>query len=126
MKHGQGGIMRNRQYGVTLSGLLVVSVIIIFLMLLGFRLAPAYIEYFTAKKAIVAVAQEKQGASVSDIRKAFDARAVIDDITAVTANDLAITKDGLGVVIGFGYRKEVPLFANIGIFIDFEASSSDR
>lgn len=118
--------MLNRQYGVTLSGLLVVSVIVIFVLLLGMRLAPVYIEYFTAKKAIVAVAQEKQGASVSDIRKAFDSRAVIDDIIAVTANDLEITKDGLGVVIRFGYRKEVPLFANIGIFIDFEASSSDR
>jgi len=118
--------MLNRQYGVTLSGLLVVSVIVIFVLLLGMRLAPAYIEYFTAKKAIVAVAQEKQGANVSDIRKAFDSRAVIDDIIAVTANDLEITKDGLGVVIRFGYRKEVPLFANIGIFIDFEASSSDR
>lgn len=118
--------MRNRQYGVTLSGLLVVSFVIIFVALLGFKLAPAYIEYFTAKKAIAAVAQEKQGASVSDIRKAYDARATIDDITAVTANDIEVTKDGAGVVIRFGYHKEVHLFANIAICIDFEASSSDR
>ena len=118
--------MRNRQYGVTLSGLLVVSIIVIFVALLGFRLAPAYIEYFTAKNAITAVAQEKQGASVSDIRKAYDARATIDDITAVTANDIEVTKDGAGVVIRFGYRKEVPLFANIGLYFDFEASSGGR
>jgi len=30
------------------------------------------------------------------------------------------------MVIGFAYRKEVPLFANVGIYIDFAASTKDQ
>ena len=28
------------------------------------------------------------------------------------------------MVIGFAYRKEVPLFANVGLYIDFAANSA--
>jgi hypothetical protein len=34
-----------------------------------------------------------------------------------------VTKEGNEVVISFAYRKEVPLFANVGLYIDFAASS---
>ena len=30
------------------------------------------------------------------------------------------------MVIAFAYRKEVPLFANLGVYIDFAASSKDQ
>jgi SAM-dependent methyltransferase len=55
-----------------------------------------------------------------------DCRAAIDNITAVKASDLDISKDGAGLAIGFAYRKEVPLFANLGVYIDFAANSSDQ
>jgi uncharacterized protein DUF4845 len=115
--------MQNRQRGVTLSGLFVGLFILIVLALLAMRLIPAYMEYGTAKNAIQGIARERAGASPAEIRRAFDARAVIDDITAVKASDLEITKDGNDVVISFGYRKEVPLFANVGVYIDFAANS---
>lgn len=117
--------MRRAQSGIGLGGLLAGSVILILVVLLGLKLTPAYIEYFTAKKAIVGVGQEKQGASVIEIRKAFDLRAAIDDIRTPTANDLEITKEGNEVVIAFAYRKEVPLFGNLGVYIDFAARSKE-
>ena len=39
------------------------AAIFVVLALLGLKLAPSYIEFFQAKKAIVALAQEKQAAS---------------------------------------------------------------
>jgi hypothetical protein len=30
------------------------------------------------------------------------------------------------MVISFAYRKEVPLFANVGVYVDFAASSRGR
>ena len=116
--------MQNRQRGVSVSGLLVGLFILIMLALLGFKLIPSYMEFYTAKGAIEAVARERQGASIADIRRGFDARATIDDITSVKAADLEITKDGNEMVISFAYRKEVPLFKNVGVYIDFAASSS--
>jgi Tfp pilus assembly protein PilV len=114
--------MYKKQLGVSLSGLLISAFIVVVLALLALKIVPAYIEFATAKKAINAIASEG-ATSVADVRKSFDARATIDDITAVSANDLVITKQGGQVVISFSYRKEVPLFANVGLYFNFAAST---
>jgi hypothetical protein len=118
--------MQTRQCGLTLGGLLVVLFIVIMLALVGFRVLPAYMEFFTARNAIQAIARDKLTSSPTDIRKSFDNRAAVDDIRAIKASDLDISKDGSDIVIGFAYRKEVPLFANVGVYIDFAASSKGR
>jgi hypothetical protein len=61
---------------------------------------------------------------VAEVRRAFFNRAVIDDIKSVAASDLVIAKQGNGYAIEVAYRKEIPLFANIGVYIDFEASAN--
>jgi hypothetical protein len=115
--------MRSRQSGVSLGGLVVVLFILIILGLLALKVLPPYMEFRTAKNAIEAVARERQGASVNDVRKAFDARAQIDDINSVKSQDLEVTKDGPEIVIAFAYRKEVHLFRNVGLYFDFAANS---
>jgi hypothetical protein len=115
--------MRRQQAGVSLGGLVVVLFILVVLGLLGLKVIPAYMEFRTAKNAIEAVARERQGASVNDVRRAFDARAQIDDINSVKAQDLEVTKDGNEIVISFAYRKEVHLFRNVGLYFDFAANS---
>ena len=116
--------MRKSQLGVTLTGLFIALFLLIVVALLAMKLIPAYIEYATAKKAIDAIARERQATSAQEVRRAFDARAAIDDITTIKAADLEISKAGNAMVIGFAYRKEVPLFSNVGIYIDFAASTA--
>ena len=113
-----------KQSGVTITSLVIVLVIVIFVALLGFKLIPAFMEYRSMKGAISAIAREKQSGTVAEIRRAFDARQAIDDFQSVKAADLDISKQGNQVVIAFAYRKEVPLFANIGVYIDFVASTA--
>jgi len=116
--------MRKNQLGVSLGGLLVGGVIFIVLAMLGLKLAPSYIEFFAVKKAIIAVGDEaRNGMSASEIRKAFDRRATIDAIDSVKGSDLEISKDSDGMTVSVGYRKEIPLVANVGIYIDFLAIS---
>ncbi len=118
--------MRNKQLGVSLSGLLMGGVILIAFAMLGLKLAPSYIEFFAIKKAVHAIASEKRGgASVAEVRKSFDARAAIDDITTVKGADLEVTKEGADLVIKASYRKEIPLLANIGVYIEFCAVSKE-
>jgi uncharacterized protein DUF4845 len=113
--------------GLTLMGLIMVLFALVFVALFGMKLIPAYIEYGTAKKAIDAIARDRTAASSpQEARRLFDNRAVIDNITVLKGSDLEITKDGAGLVIGFAYRKEVPLVSNVGLYIDFAANSAGQ
>jgi hypothetical protein len=107
------------------AGVLVILIAIVFVAIIGMKMVPAYIEYFTIKKAITSIAQsgELRNATVADVRKAYDRRANVDDITAVRPGDLEVTKDGNEIVIAFAYEKRVPLFYNISVLIDFAAST---
>jgi hypothetical protein len=118
--------LQPRQRGVTLSGLFVVLFVLILVALLAMKLIPAYMEYGTAKNAIQAIARDRGNASPQEIRRAFESRAAVDDITVLKPTDLEITKDAGEVVIAFAYRKEVPLFANVGVYIDFAANSKGQ
>ena len=118
--------MRNLQRGLTLGGLIVWLFILAIVALLGMNLVPAYVEYGTARNAIQAIARERNASTPAEVRRAFESRAAIDDINTVKGSDLEITKEGGEMVIGFAYRKEVPLFANVGVYLDFAASSRGR
>ncbi len=118
--------MRNKQLGISLGGLMAGAAVLIVFAMVGMKMAPSYIEFFAVKKAVNALATETRGgATVVEIRKNFDQRATIDDINTVKGSDLEITKDGGTVVISVGYRKEIPLFSNIGVYIDFRAASKE-
>ena len=117
--------MRNKQRGVSFLVILLLGVIFALAAVGAMKVAPAYTDYMTAKKDIMAVAaNEGRSGSVTDIRKAFERRADIDNITVITPADLEITKDGGEVVISFAYAKKIPLFANVSLLIDFSASTA--
>jgi hypothetical protein len=98
---------------------------IVFLAIVGMKVVPAYIEFFTIKKAVAAITQGGQlrNATVADVRKAFELRQNIDDFSSVGPKDLEITKDGNEIVVSFAYEKRIPLFSNISLLIDFAGSS---
>jgi hypothetical protein len=104
--------------------MVMVGIVIVFVAIGGLKIAPAYIEYFTVKKAIVGVAQTNGKGTVAEIRRGFESRAAIDDINVIGAKDLEITKEGDEVVLSFAYPKRIPLFGNISVIIDFAASSN--
>jgi Sec-independent protein translocase protein TatA len=116
--------MRKQQDGVSIMGLLIALVLVIVLALFGMKVIPSVMEYRTAKGAIQAVA--RSGATTpQDVRRAFENRATIDNITSVRPQDLEITRDGNSVAIAFAYRKEIPLFTGVGLYLDFAANSRD-
>lgn len=116
--------MKN-QRGVTLIGMVVACIVIVIVAIGGLKIAPAYIEYFKVKKAVVAIAQANSGGTVGEVRRAFQLRAAIDDIDIIGPNDLEVTKEGNEVVVSATYSKRIPLFANINVVIDFSASSNN-
>ena len=115
--------MRNAQRGVSIMGLLTVLVIVIVLALFAMKIIPSVIEYRTARAAIIAVSKQTQ--SPGDVRRLFDARAQIDDITSIRGTDLEIGREGNQVVIAFAYRKEIRLVGPVSLVIDYAANSRE-
>jgi Tfp pilus assembly protein FimT len=118
--------MRNRQSGVSLLALIAILIVVAVIALFGMKVIPSFLEFRAAKNAIEAIARERQGSSPTDIRRAFENRSAIDDINTIKPSDLDIGKDGNATVISFAYRKEVPLFKNVGLYIDYAASAGGQ
>lgn len=116
------------QRGVSLSGLLMVSVVIGIVALLGLKVTPDIIEYFKIREAIDRIAGDNslRNASVGDVRKAFDRYANIDQIDVIQGTDLDITKDGNQLVVSFAYVRQIPLFSKVSLLIEFEGTSAKR
>lgn len=115
----------NRQQGVTLISLIFICALIALVAVLGIKVFPDVQEYFAAVKAVKATAQDpgSKVGTVSDIRRNFDRRKSIDNISAVAGEDLDITKEGNEIVITFAYSKKIPLSGPVSLVIDFEGSS---
>jgi hypothetical protein len=113
-----------RQQGLTLSGFMVWAVIVVICLLLGFKLAPPYMEFHTLQKLLREIAAEPhKGDARSSVRRAFQLKSGIDNITTVNDNDLQVTKDGDRVIITAEYTVRVPLIYNISACMDFRATS---
>jgi hypothetical protein len=115
-----------KQKGLTLTGFMVWAVMLIFAALLAFRIGPAYMEYYTLQKQLKIIASDPalQSGQRRAIENAFERRADIDNITAVSPGDLHIEKDGDQLVISVDYAARLPLFGNMSICLDFSASSA--
>jgi len=115
-----------RQKGLTLSGFIMWAILVVIVLLLGFKLAPPYMEFQAIQKLMKNLANDP-GLRVGDYRKMiggnFALRGGIDNITSLSANDLVINKEGEKVVITADYVVRVPIVGNINACIDFSASS---
>ena len=116
---------RNRQQGVTLIGMLLWAIIIVFVAVVAMKLLPAYTEYFTIKKVLFDIGQDPDIKTMGNaaIRDKFNKRSLIDDIHSVKANDLEISKDSGRTVVSVDYPFQTKLVGNISLLVDFHASS---
>lgn len=116
---------RARQSGVTLIGVLIIGMVVVFAAILAMKVAPAYIEFGTIRSVLSSMAQapDYREQSPGDVREAFSRRAQIDNIRAVTAADMVIEKSKDGPIARIDYEQRIPLFANVSLVLEFSAST---
>ena len=116
-----------RQRGLSMIGFLFVAMVLVFIAILGMKLVPAYIEFTSVKKILNAMSQESdlKSKSNAEIRSDFMKRANVGYVTVVKPEDLSIDRRGGGVpVITVEYAFRTPLFGNLSLIADFNASSN--
>ena len=113
--------MQNKQRGMTTFSVVFLIGGIALVTFLVLKLLPPYLEYFSVKKVMAAMSKQEdlQNMTPPDIRKAFDRRASIDNITIVEGKDLEISKESGETVVSVEYTVKIPLAANISAVLDF-------
>jgi hypothetical protein len=115
---------RGRQRGLSIIGFLFLAVVIIIFALVGFRVLPSYLEYYTIQKALEETLADNANITPQDIRRSLDRRISADYVDSVRASDVTVTKEGTQIVARLEWQKTLHMVANASILLEFEASAS--
>jgi Domain of unknown function (DUF4845) len=116
---------RNRQGGLTMTGFLFTAIVAVAVVMIGFRMVPPYIEYFTVKKIMAKTLDDsKQGFSLYQFRRDFDLKASADYIDSVQGSDIQVTKEGNNLVATASWTRTLHLVGNVSLLLEFEATAT--
>lgn len=113
---------RTRQRGLSLIGLILVCVLLVFGALLVVKVFPTVTEFIAIKRALVKARNE--GTDPPGIRAAFERASAIDDFTSITGKDLQIVRRPSGEYsVSFAYEKRFPLFGPASLVLDYRGEA---
>ena len=117
-----------KQAGATLLGMLFVGAMLFFVAVIAMKIFPAYQEYFSVKTVIRAMNKESlNDMSKKEIQDSFNKRADTSYVTVVHGSDLIIGKNSAGeTTVSAQYQVITPLFGNISVMMDFDASPDGK
>jgi uncharacterized protein DUF4845 len=116
---------RARQSGITIIGFLFVAAVFLSLAIIGFRVLPSYIEYFSVEKILRQVIDgSPDGVTLAEVRRDFDRRSGADYIESIRPSDVELTKEGNEITVSAAWTKTLHLVGNVSILLEFEASAS--
>jgi Domain of unknown function (DUF4845) len=119
MNHGQ------RQRGLTILGFLFVAVVAVAVVMIGARMGPAYLEWYTVQKVLRDSLQaSKDGFTLYQFRRDFDLKASADYIESVRGADVEVTKDGDQLVATASWSRVLHLVGNVSLLLEFEATAT--
>ncbi len=113
---------RNRQQGLTLISWLVVLVVAGFMVMVGLKITPVYLEHFSVKKSLESLKQEPlvSRKPVTEIRKLLTRRLEINNIRHLGKDDISIVRTGGVTRIIISYEERRPIIANISLVMTFK------
>ncbi|MDR2678753.1 MAG: DUF4845 domain-containing protein [Zoogloeaceae bacterium] len=118
-----------KQQGISLTGMLIIAVIIILLVIMSVKIVPSVLEYKTVVKAVGLTAQEANAENITDetrIRSIFSRKMQVESVYGITENMLKIQRAGSGVIVKIEYDKKIPLFLNASLLLEYKVESSGK
>jgi hypothetical protein len=119
--------MRSRhwQSGLTIIGFLFVAAVVVTIAMVGFRVTPSYIEYFSVEKTLRQTLQNaEEGITLARFRSEFDLKASADYIESVRGSDVDLKREGTHLVATADWTTTLPLIGNASLLLEFHASAT--
>ena len=113
-----------RQRGLSLIGLLFWGGVIAVMAVVGMKIFPTVLEFYTVKRVVNRIAAGNPS-TVPQVRQEFDRATTTEySIQSLKGSDLVVTKDSNDkVVIEFGWDKEVEVFGPVFLLIKYRGKS---
>jgi type II secretory pathway pseudopilin PulG len=114
--------LKNKQYGMTLIGLIFVLALIGCVFVVAMQVVPSFVEYQSIKKAIVTA--KASSTNPNEIRTSFDKQAEVGYIDSLKGKDLEISKNGDSVEVSFAYEKKMHLVGPASLLMEYEGTTA--
>ena len=116
-------IAKQGQRGISMIGFLFVALVVVVVAIVGFRMVPSYVEYFTIQSAVEKSLRDAPDLTPQVIRKSFDKYIAADYIDSVTANDLVVVKEGNVITASVSWQKQLHMVGNVSLLLDFDVAA---
>lgn len=111
---------------MSIWSLLLGALVVIACAVVGFRVVPAYVEYFSVKSALQqAMAETTDFNSAAPLRSAFQRKADAGYITTVKGSDIQLERPDGKVVAHLDWTRKLPLVSNVYLVIEFETKAQN-
>ncbi|KTC68279.1 transmembrane protein [Legionella birminghamensis] len=119
----------DKQKGMTLIGLLLTVIIIVFLGILAMRVVPVYIENYEVKRSLAALNNIDSSqfssdsmANASMLKGKLINQLDLESIVSIKPEQITVTPNDGKYLVKVHYSVTKPLLANVSLMFDFDES----
>jgi hypothetical protein len=112
------------QRGLSMLGFLFVTVVVLVVLVVGFRVTPAYIEYYSVQKALEESLLDAKELTPTQVQAAFQRRADAGYIESVSGKDIDVVKTRNQITASASWTRKLHMVGNVSLFLEFEASAT--
>ena len=116
-------IAKQGQRGLSMIGFLFVALVVAVVAIVGFRMVPSYVEYFTIQSAVEKSLRDSPEPTPQVVRRSFDKYIAADYIDSVTSNDLVVVKEGNVITASVSWQKQLHMVGNVSLLLDFDVAA---
>jgi hypothetical protein len=115
-----------RQQGLTILGFMLLAAVVVIFAMVGFRVIPSYIEYYSVKRALE---DTMRGGSVDPnnpaaFRAELARRLQTSYVEDVKSTDATLRRQGNQVVAEVAWERKLHMVGNAYILLEFEVAST--
>ena len=114
------------QAGLTILGFLLVAAVVIIFAMVGFRVVPSYVEYYSVKKSLDDTMRSGNAdpSNMVAFRSELARRLQTSYVENVKANDAVVQRVGNQMTAELSWERRLHMFGNAYILLEFEVTSS--
>ena len=114
---------RRRQRGLTMVSWMFILAVGVFFALLAIKMVPTYLEYFSIKKILTKMEDDRslRKMSVGELRTQFKRSLRINSVYNFDMKDFKVIRDGERNLVKVEYEVRKPVAGNVAVVMSFDS-----